>query len=83
VRLADRAEVFAAMRAAGVGVQVHYVPIYRHPLWAAAGPPERFPVTEAAYAGLLSLPLHPGLTDAEQDRVVGALQVAMTVASRR
>jgi perosamine synthetase len=83
VRLADRAEVFAAMRAAGIGVQVHYVPIYRHPLWAAAGPPERFPATEAAYAGLLSLPLHQGLTDAEQDRIVGALQVAMTVASRR
>jgi perosamine synthetase len=83
VRLADRAEVSAAMRAAGIGVQVHYVPIYRHPLWAAAGPPERFPATESAYAGLLSLPLHQGLTDAEQDRVVGALQVAMTVASRR
>jgi perosamine synthetase len=83
VRVPDRAEVFAAMRGAGIGVQVHYVPIYRHPLWAAAGPPERFPATEAAYAGLLSLPLHPGLTDADQDRVVGALDVALTVASRR
>jgi UDP-4-amino-4,6-dideoxy-N-acetyl-beta-L-altrosamine transaminase len=72
-----RAAVFAAMRAAGIGVQVHYVPIYRHPLWAAAGPPERFGATEAAYAGLLSLPLHQGLTEAEQDRVVASLAEAL------
>jgi perosamine synthetase len=82
VRLHGRAQVFAALRAAGIGVQVHYVPIYRHPLWAAAGPAERFPATEAAYARLLSLPLHPGLTDAEQDRVVGTLAAAMAAPAR-
>ena len=53
------------------------------PLWAAAGPPSRFPATEEAYAGLVSLPLHPGLTDAEQDRVASVLTTALMVASKR
>jgi dTDP-4-amino-4,6-dideoxygalactose transaminase len=62
------------MHAQGIGVQVHYVPIYRHPLYAATGfRSSDFPETERAYDGLLSLPLYPGLTDAEQDRVVEVL----------
>jgi dTDP-4-amino-4,6-dideoxygalactose transaminase len=68
-----RREVYDALHAAGIGAQVHYLPIYRHPLWAAAGPGTRFPATEAAYAGLLSLPLYPGLSEAEQDRVAVVL----------
>ena len=66
------------MRAAGIGVQVHYVPIYRHPLFAPFGvAPSDFPETERAYEGLLSLPMYPGLTDAQQDRVVEALAAAL------
>ena len=62
------------MHAAGIGVQVHYVPIYKHPLYADTGrPAPDFPETERAYAGLLSLPMFPALTDAEQDRVIAAL----------
>jgi dTDP-4-amino-4,6-dideoxygalactose transaminase len=68
-----RREVYEALHAAGIGVQVHYLPIYRHPLWAGAGPAARFPATEAAYAGLLSLPLYPGLSEAEQDSVAVVL----------
>lgn len=78
VQVADRARVHAELHAAGIGVQVHYVPIYRHP--AYAGPddrPERFPATEAAYTRLLSLPLFPGLRDDEQDQVVAALRSAV------
>jgi UDP-4-amino-4,6-dideoxy-N-acetyl-beta-L-altrosamine transaminase len=78
VRVPRRREVFEAMRAEGVGVQVHYVPIYRHPLFAACGfDPARFPETERAYAALLSLPLHPGLRDEDQDRVVDVLLRAL------
>ena len=74
VRIADRDRIFDGLRAAGIGVQVHYVPVYRHSLYADLGVgPADFPATEAAYAGLLSLPLHAGLTDAEQDQVVEAL----------
>jgi UDP-4-amino-4,6-dideoxy-N-acetyl-beta-L-altrosamine transaminase len=74
VRVPERARVFAGMRDAGIGVQTHYVPVYRHPAYAAPGAdPGQFPHTEAAYAGLLSLPLYPDLTQADQDRVVEAL----------
>ncbi len=74
VRVANRRAVYEAMRADGIGVQVHYVPIYRHPLFAKKGyTPDAFPETEKAYEGLLSLPLHAGLTDDEQDQVVASL----------
>lgn len=78
VRVPERRAAYDAMRAAGIGVQVHYVPIYRHPLYADLGlDPADFPETERAYAGLLSLPLHPGLTDDQQDQVVAALTRAL------
>ena len=69
VRVAgDRRAAYDGLRAAGVGVQVHYVPIYRHP--AFGGAVSALPNTEAAYAGLLSLPLFPDLSDGEQDVVI-------------
>lgn len=72
VRVLDRRRVYEELRAAGIGVQVHYVPVHHQPLYAdvLSAP---LPVTEAVYDGLLSLPLHPTLTDADQDRVVRAL----------
>ncbi len=74
VRVPNRRAVYEAMHAGGIEVQVHYVPIYAHPLYAGAGRSGAdYPETERAYAGLLSLPLFPGLTDAEQDRVVEEL----------
>jgi dTDP-4-amino-4,6-dideoxygalactose transaminase len=78
IRVADRDAVFAKMRDAGVWVQVHFVPIYRHPLYAELGiDPSRYPVTEDAYARLLSLPLYPDLTDADQDRVAEVLAASL------
>ena len=74
VRVPERRAVYDAMRAAGIGVQVHYVPIYKHPLYADTGRSAAdFPETERAYDGLLSLPLHPGLREHDQDRVVEVL----------
>jgi perosamine synthetase len=79
IRVPRRRAVYESMRAAGVGVQVHYVPIYRHPLFAEFGTaPSDFPETERAYRGLLSLPMYPALTDAAQLRVVDALTTALT-----
>jgi dTDP-4-amino-4,6-dideoxygalactose transaminase len=78
VQVPDRRRVFEAMRADGIGVQVHYVPIYRHPIYAPYdADPARYPNTEAAYEGLLSLPMFPDLRDDEQDRVVEILLGAM------
>jgi len=74
VRVPRRRAVYDAMHAAGIGVQVHYVPIYRHSLYADTGRAAgEFPQCERAYDGLLSLPMHPSLTDAEQNRVVEVL----------
>jgi UDP-4-amino-4,6-dideoxy-N-acetyl-beta-L-altrosamine transaminase len=77
VQVPQRRRVYDELHAAGVKVQVHYVPIYRHPLYADCSvSPAEFPETERAYAGLLSLPMYPSLTDAQQDRVVDALRRA-------
>jgi len=80
VRVPRRRTVYEAMRAAGIGVQVHYVPIYRHPLFAPFGfAPSDYPETERAYAGLLSLPMYPGLTDREQCRVAETLEASLSL----
>ena len=79
IRVADRRRVFDSMREAGIGVQVHYVPIYRHPIYAELGfESSHFPETEKAYEGLLSLPLYPLLTKDDQDRVVEVLVTALS-----
>jgi UDP-4-amino-4,6-dideoxy-N-acetyl-beta-L-altrosamine transaminase len=76
--LPSRAAVFAALRAAGIGVNVHYIPIHRQPWWRdqgfAAGD---FPAAEHYYAHALSLPLFPAMTEAEQDGVVAVLRQAL------
>ncbi|MBN6057015.1 DegT/DnrJ/EryC1/StrS family aminotransferase [Nonomuraea sp. RK-328] len=76
VRIGDgrRREVYDRMRAAGIGVQVNYVPAYWHPVFEDLGYRRGMcPRAEAYYAEELSLPLFPGLTDAQQDQVVECL----------
>ena len=69
-----RREVFEAMRAGGIGVQVNYIPVYWHPVYARAGYQRGMcPNAEAFYAEELSLPLFPGLTDAQVDQVIETL----------
>ncbi|MDQ1532625.1 MAG: hypothetical protein QOF28_386 [Actinomycetota bacterium] len=75
VQVADRRRVFDAMRAAGIGVQVHYEPIYR--FTAYGGDTTRFPATEAATSRLLSLPMYAALSEFEQDQVVDALKAVL------
>jgi dTDP-4-amino-4,6-dideoxygalactose transaminase len=73
-----RRAVYDRMRAAGIGVQVNYLPVYRHPVFVDLGyRPGTCPVAEGFYAEQLSLPLFPGLTEADQDRVVAALREAL------
>ncbi|MFG2077290.1 aminotransferase class V-fold PLP-dependent enzyme [Nonomuraea maritima] len=74
VRDGRRREVYERMRAAGIGVQVNYLPAYWHPVFADLGYRRGLcPRAEAYYGEQLSLPLFPGLSDAEQDRVVETL----------
>lgn len=74
-----RRRVFEALRAAQIGVQVHYIPIYRFPYYrdTLGYPQEGFPASEAYYAGAISLPIFPAMTDADVDRVVGTLRAAL------
>lgn len=75
----SRAEVFDAMRAADIGVNVHYIPIHTQPYYARLGFRRGdFPAAERYYARTLSLPLFPSMTPAEQDRVVECLTAALT-----
>ncbi|MBL8315021.1 MAG: UDP-4-amino-4,6-dideoxy-N-acetyl-beta-L-altrosamine transaminase [Rubrivivax sp.] len=76
--LASRAEVFAQLRGAGIGVNVHYIPIHTQPYYRALGfKTGDFPVAERYYAQTLSLPLYPDLGDDDQDRVVATLRAAL------
>lgn len=78
IQVARRRHVYNAMRAAGIGVQVHYIPIYHHPLYQDLNIKESdFPCTEHVYSRLLSLPMYPALTEEEQDRVVSTLRESL------
>jgi UDP-4-amino-4,6-dideoxy-N-acetyl-beta-L-altrosamine transaminase len=73
-----RKHVFDALRTAGVGVQVHYLPVHLQPFYARRGfMPGDFPQAEAYYAAAISLPLYPELESADQDRVVSVLADAL------
>ena len=69
ILLPDRDRVLAALAGAGIEAGVHYRrPLHLEPAFAAPGSgPGSFPVAEAAADRLLSLPLHPRLTDVQQD----------------
>ena len=69
-----RREVFESMRAAGIGVQVNYIPAHWHPVYADLGYRRGMcPNAEAFYAEELSLPMFPDLTDSQVDDVVETL----------
>ncbi|GIE81118.1 UDP-4-amino-4,6-dideoxy-N-acetyl-beta-L-altrosami ne transaminase [Actinoplanes philippinensis] len=77
VRVLDgrRREVYERMHAAGIGVQVNYIPVYWHPVFEDLGYRRGMcPVAETFYAEELSLPIFHDLTDADQDRVVETLR---------
>ena len=73
---ADRGQVFKALRAENIGVNVHYIPVHRHPYYA-----ERFgyrggeyPVAEDAYERLISLPMFHGMSDQDVEDVIRAVE---------
>ena len=73
----NRSEVFADLRAAGIGVNVHYRPLHLHTSFRESAREAHLPVAEDAYTRLLSLPIWHGLKDDEQDRVVATLLAAI------
>lgn len=73
----DRAQVFNDLRSAGIGVQVHYIPVYDHPLYRKLGYKADCPNADRFYAGELSLPIFPRLADSERGAVVAALRTIL------
>ncbi|MBL9066180.1 MAG: UDP-4-amino-4,6-dideoxy-N-acetyl-beta-L-altrosamine transaminase [Sphingopyxis sp.] len=74
----SRSDVFAALRADGILVNVHYIPIHLQPYYRARGfAPGDFPASEAYYARAITLPLFPSLDLSEQDYVVERLARAI------
>jgi len=72
---ADRAAIFRALRAEGIGVNVHYLPVHLHPYYQNKFGTRRglCPVAEAAYERILSLPMFPAMTDDDVGDVVEAV----------
>ncbi|MGL6508599.1 UDP-4-amino-4,6-dideoxy-N-acetyl-beta-L-altrosamine transaminase [Aeromonas hydrophila] len=78
IQVAERDQVFARMRAAGIGVNVHYIPIPAQPYYRGLGhDPAAYPGAQAYYQRAISLPLFPALTHSEQQQVVDALEQAL------
>lgn len=81
VDAARRRAVFEALRAADIGVNVHYIPVHTQPYYrehlAARGVHCDCPEAERYYAECISLPMYATLRDAEQDHVVRTLAAAL------
>ena len=64
-----------ALSERGIGTSVHFIPLHRQPYWrdTCQLSPAQFPVAEAAYQSMLTLPLYTRMSDADQERVITAL----------
>lgn len=71
----DRDDFIELMRMRGIGTSVHFIPLHLHPYWKnrynfSYGD---FPVSEQIFSKIVSLPIYPGLTDAQLDHVIGSV----------
>jgi len=71
----QRLSTFEALQIKGIGVNVHYIPIHLQPYYRKLGfKPGMYPNAEAFYQNALTIPLFPGMTADEQDKVIQALK---------
>lgn len=79
VRVPRRDAVLAFLQAEGIGAGIHYpVPVHLQPAFVQLAPgPWTCPVAETAAREILSLPMFPGITESQQERVVDALRLAL------
>lgn len=73
---AGRDQIFRALRAENIGVNVHYIPVHLHPYYRDRFGYQRgaYPVAEAAYDRLISLPMYHGMSDQDVEDVVAAVR---------
>ena len=75
----NRREAFEALQAEGVGVNVHYIPVYSFPYYQKMGyKMGECPNAEKLYERIISIPLYYSLTDEEQDKVIKAVKKVIT-----
>jgi dTDP-4-amino-4,6-dideoxygalactose transaminase len=75
---AARDQIVAEMREAGVTCGIYYpIPCHKAPYVMELGIEANLPVTDAAAAGSISLPMYPGLTAVEQDEVIAAFRATV------
>ena len=74
-----RDELINALSRRGIGTSVHFIPLHRHPVWreSCALSPAQFPMAEACFDSMLTLPLYTKMSDADQDRVIAALHALL------
>jgi perosamine synthetase len=77
---ASRAQVFTALRAENIGVNVHYIPVHLHPYYRdrfgfKGG---EFPIAEDAYARLISLPMFHAMSDGDVNDVMKAVRKVLS-----
>jgi perosamine synthetase len=80
-----RDSVFRKLREAGIGVNVHYIPVHLHPFYRRRlGTAEGMcPVAESAYGEILSLPVFPRMSDEDAEAVIRAVREATEAGGRR
>lgn len=82
IRLHDVARhgsTFEALQATGIGVNLHYIPVHLQPYYKAQGFTNGdFPTSEDYYSRAISIPLHAGLADEDQAKVVEAIRKVLT-----
>tara|TARA_B110000967_G_C18902071_1_gene576775 strand:- start:10460 stop:11635 length:1176 start_codon:yes stop_codon:yes gene_type:complete len=70
----DRLQIFERLRSNGIGVNVHYIPIYRQPYFQKFNYNyEDFPESESYYSEAISLPLFPSLTKEQQEEITNII----------
>jgi len=76
----DRDEMIAALSRQRIGTSVHFIPLHRHPYWSETCrlSPAQFPVAEASYHAMLTLPLYTKMSDADQARVIAAVRATLS-----
>ncbi len=81
----DRGNFFRLLREQRIGANVHYLPVHLHPYYSKRYGYRRgdYPVAEAAYDELISLPLFPAMTDGDQNRVIEGVRQAIALDSRK
>lgn len=73
-----RRDIFDALRNAGVGVNIHYIPVHTQPYYQNLGfNVGEYPIAEAYYEDAISLPMFAAMTDQQQDTVIEVLRTIL------